>query len=286
MLNKIPVLEDVVELTRYLLHRYYEGDYESIFPYICPQSILVNEGKAIFGGEAVKDYLSKNPYNPLTILNEEIYAIPMGKGASLAIGDLKLGDEGQTYIIEDRFTIAYRLVECETKFVYLHHSFRFIGSGATEDSARSVLPINVDIVEFVHGLFLNRPTETSTRVPIHFGGQTMLLQPLVIMYIHGNGKKTEVVCVDRILSCNTSIGEMEMLCPPEFWKVHRSYIVNTRYVTSIKRYKLELISGITVPIPANSYMEIKQRLIENFSVSNKMKRTREIKKKAPVKSQE
>ncbi len=161
------------------------------------------------------------------------------------------------------------MVECETKLVYFNYSSPFIEPYSSVDSTEGVLPTNVNTVEFVRGLLRNSSNRTIKRIPISCGGQTILIKPLTIMYIHGSGKKIEVVCVDRILSCNMSIGEMETLCPPEFWKVHRSYIVNTRYVTSIKRYQLELISGITVPIPANSYMEIKQRLIENFSVSMK-----------------
>ncbi len=266
--KNIPMLEDVTELTRYLLHQFYEGDYKPFFTYLYAQSIWMDEGTGYFGEDAIKDFLSKNPYNPLAILNEEIYEIPMGNGASLAIGNLWLGSEGQTHSVETQYTLAYRLVEGRTKLVYLHHSFQFMDPDPDPDSSGGILHMNAATIEFVHSLYLNRPTRASMRIPVRSVGQTILLQPLTVLYIHGSGKKSQVVCVDRTISCNTPLGEISTLCPPEFLQVHRNYIVNTRYVTAIKRCKLELISGSTIPIPANSYTEIKQTLLNRFSVRN------------------
>ena len=69
-----------------------------------------------------------------------------------------------------------------------------------------------------------------------------------------------MVCLDRVIACNSSIGEIVNELTDEFYPVHRGYIVNTHYIIAIRRFEVELISGICIPIPAANYMTVKENL--------------------------
>lgn len=91
-------------------------------------------------------------------------------------------------------------------------------------------------------------------------GEPIFVNPFTILYVQSHGKKTELICVDRIIHCNSSIGALAKELPAVFYQIHRGYLVNTRYITAIRRFEVELLLGITLPIPALTYMQVKQDL--------------------------
>lgn len=50
------------------------------------------------------------------------------------------------------------------------------------------------------------------------------------------------------------------LQPYDFLRVHRSYLVNLKYVQSYRRFELFLTDGTWIPIPKRRYKEIKQKI--------------------------
>ena len=66
--------------------------------------------------------------------------------------------------------------------------------------------------------------------------------------------------MDKVISCNSKIGELEQDLPKVFYPLHRGYLVNTLYIVAIRRFEAELISGISSPIPALTYTKVKQDL--------------------------
>lgn len=54
-------------------------------------------------------------------------------------------------------------------------------------------------------------------------------------------------------------GLMEQL-PPNFYRVHRSFCVNSDHVTRIERYRLTLATGETLPVPKMWYTQIRDDL--------------------------
>ena len=83
-------------------------------------------------------------------------------------------------------------------------------------------------------------------------------------WIYGKGKNQfrRNRCLDRVVSCNSPIGELARELPKIFYPLHRGYLVNTLYVTAVRRFEAELISGITLPIPAMTYKQVRQDLQE------------------------
>ena len=47
-----------------------------------------------------------------------------------------------------------------------------------------------------------------------------------------------------------------------FYPLRRGYLVNTLYIVALRRFEAELISGISIPIPALTYTQVKRDLQE------------------------
>ncbi|CBL41782.1 LytTr DNA-binding domain [butyrate-producing bacterium SS3/4] len=75
-------------------------------------------------------------------------------------------------------------------------------------------------------------------------------------------KRTELVCVDRVVSCNYIYRELKERLPEVFYPLRRGYLVNTLYIVALRRFEAELISGISIPIPALTYTQVKRDLQE------------------------
>ncbi len=105
------------------------------------------------------------------------------------------------------------------------------------------------------------------RIPVQFGGGTLLLDPGLICAIRADGRYTHVLDQEREHFCNLSITELEArLDPSRFMRVHRSHIVQLSSVKSIRRKgdgaivqvgeKLEM----AIPVSRNALPKLKARL--------------------------
>ena len=154
------------------------------------------------------------------------------------------------------FTVGYQIINGELKVVHQHNSYEQIQS--IDNSDRSIPQLNLNSIHFIRNLLLD--SRFDYRIPIRSGNQTIFVNPYTVLYVQSQRKRTEIVCLDKVISCNNTIGELSQILPDFFYKIHRCYLVNTLYIVAIRRFEAELISGISVPIPALSYTQTKQDL--------------------------
>lgn len=83
------------------------------------------------------------------------------------------------------------------------------------------------------------------------------LFPGEIMYIKSNDKVCTICTESDTFEARTTLRDMQH---PELLKLHRSYLVNKRYIKSIRRYQATLTDGTTIPIGKERYMEIQRQL--------------------------
>lgn len=253
-------IEAVADLTKRLFHDYYAGNLEPWFSYLCSDSVYLGNGDQIlFGGDIIRKHFQKfSGINHADIINEEYYPIRLSDSCAQVYGQLSVKIPNSLYGATTKFSIIYRLVNGKLKMIHQHNAYeytQFSNTGKTE-----TLEMDMATLRFVRELILEEPL--NSRLSIRSGRQTIYVNPYMVLYVQSNGKRTELVCVDRIIDCNSPISELKELLPEFFYQIHRSYLVNTRYITAIRRFEVEMISGITLPIPAASYMQVKNDLNE------------------------
>jgi DNA-binding LytR/AlgR family response regulator len=79
-----------------------------------------------------------------------------------------------------------------------------------------------------------------------------------ILYIEVFGEELDVHCKRSVIHCSGSLVEVgALLSSTDFYRSHRSFVVNLRYAVAIDRYQFRMINGDTVAVAKNRYAEVK-----------------------------
>lgn len=76
-----------------------------------------------------------------------------------------------------------------------------------------------------------------------------------IMYIESRSKKVEIHTTDREIELYSTMNEMEAQLGEEFYRCHRSYIVNMAYIAEYSSDSIILRNGETVYMAKDKYSE-------------------------------
>ena len=257
MKKKKDKLKEITALTKKLFHAYYAGDLEQWFSYLCADSIYLGTGEPLLiGGDAIRKHFQGFEGKQMMIEHEEYFPISLGDYGAQVCGLIIVKNQTNLFRVINHFTIGYRIIGEELKMVHQHNSYEYIRQG--EKGKSSVLHLDLNTMRFVRSLLLELPA--GQRIPIQSGRQTLYINPQIILYVQSQRKHTELVCIDRVITCDSSIGKLAKELPETFYPLHRGYLVNTRYIVAIRRFEAELISGISIPIPALTYTQAKQDL--------------------------
>jgi len=253
--------EDVVELTRYIIRNYYIGNLEPWFVHLHPCSVWVGTGEPmLFGAQAIMHHFKKFAgMEPQQIVCERYYRIPLGGHDAQVAGELTVTGRDSVYRVNVLFTLAYRYSRGQAKIVSHHFTYEF--ARTDEGNKGTALQMDICTHQFIKNLLVNHPQ--NKQITIKSGPRIMYIHPAMILYIEKTrGRGADIVCVDQVVPCTASLNEISEILPFNFYPIHRGYIVNMLYITSLKRYEVELISGAKIPVPARNYMNVKKNIEE------------------------
>lgn len=249
-------VEEIIMLTKELYHSQYEGKPEKWFDYLCSDSVYVGTGEPLlFGGDAIRERFKGFAGKTAEVVQEEYFPFLSGGQTAYVCGEIIVQNHPGTYRAVTHFTLVWRVIGGKLKIVHLHNSYEYMRSGES-----SVLKLDVNSLQFVRSLLLEYPA--GRRMPVRSGTQTVFVNPYSILYVQSQRNRTELVCVDRVISCNSPLHELAKELPEAFYPLRRGYLVNTFYIVAVRRFEAELISGISIPIPALTYQKVKQDLQE------------------------
>ena len=256
-------LEDPVALAREIVREYCRGDPEPMLARLCPGSVWVGTGeRTIFGGDAIRAYFSiQGPRKPFRIFQEEYHAIPVSARAALVVIHVTVGTpKSESARLAVSGLVLFQLLGAETKLVAVHFSHGFLrGFRPEQESSLTWVPA----YHLYRNLLLDVP-ETG-RLPVPSGGRTFYIHPNSILYARSRNRRAELYCVDTVVRSDLTITEMNRALPEEFCAIHRCYTVNARFVSAIQRYKVTMVTGEALPVPAEAYNRVKAELERRIS---------------------
>lgn len=111
-----------------------------------------------------------------------------------------------------------------------------------------------------------KPLKTENTIRVKSAGDTLLLPVNSILCCQGAGDYVELVCKDKRLLYSGSLSQLHRDLPDNFLKVHRSYLVNTTFIKSIKRHasgngELLLTDTLIVPVSRGHFSQVKNALL-------------------------
>lgn len=83
-----------------------------------------------------------------------------------------------------------------------------------------------------------------------------------IIYLQSDGHRTNLHCIDKVINCSMLITDIAPMLTDDFYMVRRGCMVNSIYVTAIRRCEIELVFGTVINIPVPKYTKVKKDLQE------------------------
>lgn len=101
--------------------------------------------------------------------------------------------------------------------------------------------------------------KTNKKILVTFGEKNYVLDSDDVMYIEANKKHTVVRTTGNTFRSNKGISSYEAeIKNPHFFRTHRSYIVNMKYVSSFERKMITLTNGELIMISPKRYEEFEK----------------------------
>lgn len=91
--------------------------------------------------------------------------------------------------------------------------------------------------------------------------ESVLLSEDEILYFEACMHKTKIVLSERSYFTNESFSAVAQRLPDCFFQCHRSYIVNLKRLSAIKKYEAVLDNGACVPVSRRIYRDFNQAFI-------------------------
>lgn len=165
----------------------------------------------------------------------------------------RINDAGETFII---FVTSYdELVYSSIKF----RPFRFIRKSHLSEELPEVLDALSTAV---------RKRTAGRRFRLRSGTADIFINVGEIKYLESFAHQIRVYLSDnKIIDCYGSLSEMEkQLSDFDFVRVHRSYLVNCRYIYSIERGQVLLTDKTELPLSRYKSEQVKSK-VKNFILS-------------------
>lgn len=251
---------DVTELTKYLLTEYFHGNHKPWFNALSDDSVFIAMGEAmLFGAENIKKALSVyTRHGRGKVYQEKYYHVPVTDDVAICIVETITGKvNDDQYRISNLFTFVYKLIDDEPKIVFEHSSYEYIAVGDDNTTGIS-LPMDIQTFKFIKHLLVNHTGRE--KLVVKNSNQTFYIDPNTIVYIEAHKHDCMIHCLDKTIECNTPLNIMKKQLDDAFYHIHRSYIVNIKFISAIRRYEALLISGTKIPIPAARFAEIQNDL--------------------------
>lgn len=86
-----------------------------------------------------------------------------------------------------------------------------------------------------------------------------------IYYIESNDHKISISLADENIECYGKIGDLEKELKPDFFRIHKGYLVNVNYIEHYNRTDVYMKNGDMVSISKYKYSDFVQAYTKYFS---------------------
>ena len=259
----ISFCNDARELTRQVIEEFFYGNPEKVLQNFHPDVTWVGaaNGQCIRGAEKVSQYISHMELPRCEVFQKEYQVVAHSDDMYVVAGWMEIGasqgESGKLSVVQ-RITFIWKKEEDRLKLLHFHVSnpVEF-----QENSEYFLRPAGKGTFEYVKKLY----SQKRRLIACGKHDQTYVLWNKDIVYIEAENTNSVIHCLNRDILSRESISILEKKLGEDFIKTHRSFIVNSRYITGIRRYQLAVRQGIELPIPEKKYREIKEKVLRAVS---------------------
>ncbi|MCJ7856993.1 LytTR family transcriptional regulator DNA-binding domain-containing protein [Lachnospiraceae bacterium NSJ-143] len=175
-------------------------------------------------------------------------------------------DDGCVIHAHVRGTYIWRMVNGELKLAHVH------GSHAQDIPLNQISPVAEPLTEsssfFDYMKHLDAAKTNVGKISFRDSSKNYrYLFPTEILYIKADGQYSIVYTKTDSFRVWGLLAEYEKKLPEIFRRIHKSYIVNSIFIESIKRYTAVVYNQLELPISKERYMDLKRYLQSNSQKS-------------------
>lgn len=127
-----------------------------------------------------------------------------------------------------------------------------------------VKPVEYNKLSYVMDEFNRLFDLQQTFFEYHIGKQQFRINEQSILYFESKGKKINMVTTTGIRQFYGKLSEVNIrLLTKTFCTVHKSFIINTRYVTEYGREQVTMTNGDVIPISRSMRAHLNEKIITN-----------------------
>ena len=258
--DMISLCNQAEELTRQVIEEFYHRSPEKLICRLHPKVTWIGaaDGQCITGYEKVSEYIKNIDVTRCDILERHYQTVANSENMYIVAGWMKVAiSKGTNEVLSavQRVTFIWKTEGERLQLLHFHVSNPI---GFQKKNEYFPHLAGKETYEYVKKL-LTQKRERLITCGKH--DQTYVIRNIDIVYIEAKNTDSVIHCLHRDILSRESISDLEKKVGEGFIKTHRSFIVNSRYITGIKRYQLAVSQGIELPIPEKKYREIKEKVL-------------------------
>ena len=266
----------LIHLTQHLLEEYWKKKCEELLFYCAEQVLWIGAEQCeyIIGFEKVRENFEElmKVLQPCWLVNREFDVVQnSGKACTIAGRYLVQTSEEAEYFLqaEQRCTFTWELIDGEPKIRHMHVS-NPIGEMKIAEGQRFLNEMGRMARKYMEDKILDL---SSPPISIEgVDGGTHFIQTANIMYAEARARYCDLIMkTGDVISAKCSLTDFEKMADPYFVRVHRSYIVNIRYLSQIQPFEVIMQNKVRIPVPEKRFTEIREYIMKQFEMNKDAK---------------
>ena len=168
--------------------------------------------------------------------------------------------------VKQRITMMFRKEKDGFRLYHIHTS-----NAWEELAGNEIFPVQVSrqTYHYIQKLLQESGQTPNRRIIIKkVENAAYSFNPDMVLYVEAIGKVCTVYMLNRAMVIRQPLKALETQFPKQFCRIHRSYLVNCRFILQVERYAVTLINGTALPLPAKRYMEVWEKVIARMKGEN------------------
>lgn len=271
---------ELVRLTQECWQRYWQLDVDFMLGH-CDENVTwigAEQDEFIRGLDNLKKNFADLLQHLRTchLLNQEFFVTQSGKNTCTVIGRYFVTtDERNDYFlqVQQRCTFVWEVKNGTYKIMHIHVS-NPIGELKIAKGERFVNTIGYMANQYLEENFRKRFFGKQLSV-IDINGALRLVYLSEIIYVKAQRNDLIIALTTGQMQVKMSISEFMNTAGQNFLHVHRSYAVNTDFMSKLERYEVTMKNGEKIPIPAKKYNEVRDEMIKRHNGRKKENKLKE-----------
>lgn len=255
--------ETICEDTLEFIQEYYRLNTEPLFSVLADDCVWMGTGNIFVSGAAAIRGLFKDGFimPPSHLTEPDFRLVKTGcEGQLIVLGQYALHSDWEVQLIsavKQRATFCYRQEKDKWRLYHMH-----ISNEWSELVGEEVfhVQISTQTYRYVKELLAESVSKEPPVLVVKTDLANQFIDINTIIYIQAMDRDCILHMLNERRQVSRALKELEGQLPPNFYRIHRSFCVNSDYVTKIECYVVTLVTGETLPVPKMRYMQIREEL--------------------------